>query len=111
MIRTADGHAQSVGILGRVLQHVSQHCEVMSITHCRGLGTSVGIEFDDPKTRKRLGGLVSVRPASRLELPIVAISIGLKDFVVSSLEETDSLPVFHDNDVFVDCFRSPNRAA
>jgi len=110
MGNSRDATIQSVSVLGRVLQHVASTCEVMSITHCRGLGTSVSVEFDDPETRKRMAGLVSVRPAQRQNVPIVAISIGLQDFSVSSAEETDCLPAFRDRISFLECFRSPRAA-
>jgi len=76
----------------------------MCINHLRGLGTSVGVEFRDPATRERLGGLVFVRPLSSKQLAI-EISVGLRSFVVTAPEETDDLVVFRDRAEFVNCFR------
>lgn len=97
--------AQSVRIFGRVLQHVSQGCDVVCINYYRALGSSAGIEFQDPTTDECLGGLVSVRPLSAPQ-SAVEVSVGIKSFIVSSVEETDRLNVFQDRHEFAQCFRA-----
>lgn len=90
-----------IPVLGRVLQHIASDCLVIAITHCRDMGTYIGVEFKDPETGKRMAGLISVRPTQQQD---VAITVGTQVFSVKSAEETDYLSAFRDSVSFLECF-------